>query len=208
MAESRHAAAEQREWRRGCESDELPPEQSSLGSQWSRERPETPSTTDCTASAAVSLACSSHRVRLLTSRAVTSHCIAPHRLSLGVPRSAAACRRQHRGAAWSGGTREAARTPHAAPTGSPTPRPGCPFAGAGGSDAIAPPCTPGRQAPRLAGRRVGVHAGLDTLAGAGATLGLRGRAPPRQHCWQPCAHLRPRAWLRCSAVSPRCTCAW
>lgn len=72
-----------------CESGELPPfppERSNLGSERSRERPETPGTPDCTASAAVSLACSSHRVRLLTSRAVTSHRRAPRRLPLGVTR--------------------------------------------------------------------------------------------------------------------------
>lgn len=102
----------------GCESGELPPERSNLGSERSQERPGTPGTGDCTACAAVSLACSSHRVRLLTSRAVTSHRIAHRRLSLRVPRDAAAA---STGGCVLRGTHETAQTPRIAPMGPPTP---------------------------------------------------------------------------------------
>lgn len=111
----RARCTERRERRRGCESGELPPSRSNLGSQRSRERPETPGTPDCTASAAVSLACSSHRVRLLTSRAVTSH-----RLPLGVTRGTATAA-PGSGGLRAGGTAEALPAPCAAPAAPPAP---------------------------------------------------------------------------------------
>lgn len=68
-----------------------------------------------------------------------------------------------------------------------------------------------REPGAVVGRRGGGRAGR-----AGRPRGHRSRAGhcgagvpcPPQHGQQPHAHLRPRAWLRCSAASPRCTCAW
>ena len=196
MAESGRPAAERRERQQGRESGELPPERSNLGSQRSRERPETPGTTDCTASAAVSLACSSHRVRLLTSRAVTLHRVAPHRLSLGVPRSAAARHRQRRGDTACSGVRVRQHEPPAQPRRDLLPPPpGRPLAaGTGGSDAIAPSCTPGGQAPRWAGRGAGRQAGRQA--------GRAGHPHGHRSCTGPAGQGSPLPASPAAACSP------
>jgi len=174
MAESGHAAAEQWERRRGCKSGELPPERSNLGSQRSRERPETRGTSDCAACAAVSLASSSHRVRLLTSRAVTSHRAAARRLSLGVPRGAAArCSQRWGGLRARGHTRggtDPLRSP--ARTSAPPRRDGLSLRG---REAAMPSLPP---APRGNGQGSGCAAGLGTLTAQEPCRAPPGRGPP------------------------------
>lgn len=148
----------------GCEPGELPPslpaERSNLGSERSRERPETPGTPDCTASAAVSLACSSHRVRLLTSRAVTSHRRPPRRLPLGVTRGTATAAPGQLGGCGLGGTARALPEPRAAPAAPPAPLRDVPWLR---GPEVAVPALPARGGKKGSGQR----AGLGPLPGTG-----------------------------------------
>lgn len=189
--------AERGERRRGCKSSELPPEQSNLGSERSRQRPETAGTPDCTACAAVSLASSSHRVRLLTSPAVTSHRLAARRpLAQG-----AAPRCRSSGAPLGGlcapGRTRGSTNPLRNPTGPPAPQPRCPLTvGMGGRDAIASSCILGKRAWLRAGR-----------AGRPGWTPPQTRAPPCQHRQQLCCspETESRAPLLCR-VSPLYLC--
>lgn len=142
----------------------LPAERSNLGSERSRERPETPGTPDCTASAAVSLACSSHRVRLLTSRAVTSHRRPPRRLPLGVTRGTATAAPGQPGGCGLGGTARPLPEPRAAPTAPPAPHRDVP--GPRGPEA-AMPALPVRGGSAAGEKGSGQRAGLGPLPGTG-----------------------------------------
>lgn len=129
-----------------------------------------------------------------------SHRIAsqPIALSLRVPRRAAARRGRHWGGCALRGAHEAARTPCATQRDLLPPNRGVPSPWGWEEEmSLLPPASwengHGRGRAGQAGRAGHPHRhGLPLASIAGSCV----------------AHLRPRAGLRCSAASPRCTCAW